>query len=91
MGVMTGKKSVFYSQVKQLSVLMTVPIILLVGPLVGFFIGSWIDRKTQHYPWFTIIFVFLGFFAAGREMIRLLRLIQKDGSTGQGKEKNDFK
>ncbi len=91
MGGSTGNKNAFYSQVKDLGVLTTIPIILLAGPLVGFFIGSWIDRKTQLYPWFTIIFVFLGFFAAGREIFRLLQVIQKDEPTSQNKKQNGLK
>ena len=58
---MVEKKDAFYTQVKQLGIVTTIPIILLVGPAIGFFLGSWIDRKAQSYPWVTIVFVFLGF------------------------------
>ena len=75
---MAEKKDAFYSQVKQLGILTTIPIILLVGPAIGFFFGDWIDRKAHSYPWFTIIFVFLGFVASGREIVRLLKQILKD-------------
>ena len=75
---MTEKKNAVYSQVKQLGVLTTVPIILLAGPTIGFFLGSWIDRKANIYPWFTIIFVGLGFVGSAREVIRLLKEISKD-------------
>ena len=75
---MTEKKNAIYSQVKQLGVLTTVPIILLVGPAIGFFLGSWIDRKTNIYPWFTIIFVGLGFAGSAREVFRLLKEISKE-------------
>ncbi len=75
---MTEKKSDFSSQVRQLGVLTTVPIILLVGPVVGYFFGSWIDRKAHIFPWVTIIFTALGFIASAREIIRLLKQILKD-------------
>ena len=78
MGDTSGNKNVFYSQVKQLGILTTIPIILAVGPAIGFFVGSWIDRKFQCYPWVTIIFVFLGFVASGREIFCLLKQILKD-------------
>ena len=78
MGFMAEKKGAFYSQIKQLGILTTIPIILLVGPVIGFFLGSWIDRKAHSYPWVTIIFVFLGFVASGREITRLLRQILRD-------------
>ena len=75
---MAEKKDAFYSQVKQLGIITTIPIILLVGPAIGFFLGAWIDRKAHGYPWFTIVFVFLGFVASGREIVRLLKQILKD-------------
>lgn len=75
---MAEKKNAFYTQVKQLGVLTTIPIILLVGPAIGFFLGSWIDRKFLIYPWVTTIFVFLGFVASGREIVRLLKQILKE-------------
>ena len=75
---MAGKKDEYYSQVRQLGVLTTIPIILLMGPLVGFWIGGWFDRKFHIYPWVTIIFVVLGFVASAREIIRLLKQISKE-------------
>ncbi len=70
---MPGKKDASWKQIKQLGVLTTIPIILLVGPVVGFFAGDWLDRKSHLYPWFTIILVTLGFVASGREVVRLLK------------------
>jgi ATP synthase protein I len=75
---MAGNKNALTTQVKQLGALTTIPLVLLIGPTVGYFIGAWIDRKTHTYPWFTIIFVALGFIASGREVIRLLRQVLKD-------------
>ena len=70
---MTGKKSVLYSQVKQIGTFTAIPIILLIGPLLGYFAGAWVDHKFRFYPWFTMIGLFAGFAAAGREIFRLLR------------------
>lgn len=75
---MTGDKNAHYSQVKQLGVLTTIPIVLLAGPAVGFVLGGWIDRKFRVYPWFTIALIALGFVASGREVFRLLKEISKD-------------
>lgn len=74
---MPQKNDEFYSQVKQLGLVTTIPIILLVGPIVGFFFGGWIDRKVNSYPWVTIIFVLLGFAASGKEVVRLLKIVSK--------------
>ena len=74
---MAAKKYV-YSQVKQIGVLTAVPIILFAGPIAGYFIGDWIDRKFQFYPWGTILFLIFGFVASGREIFRLLKQILKE-------------
>ena len=75
---MAEKKDAFYTQVKQLGVLTTIPIILLVGPFIGFFIGGWIDKSFKVYPWLTIVFTGLGFAASGREVVRMLKQILKE-------------
>ena len=75
---MSGEKFPDYLQIKQLAVLTTIPIILLVGPVVGYFAGAWLDRKFQIYPWLTVVFVTLGFLASGREVVRLLKIVSKE-------------
>ncbi len=77
-GFMPGKKSADWKEFRQLGVMTTIPIILLIGPAVGFFLGGWIDRKSHTYPWFTIILIALGFVASGREVMRLVRETAKD-------------
>ena len=72
---MEKNKSDFYSQLKQVGALTAIPVILFVGPLLGWFAGDWLDRQFRFYPWFTIIGVFVGFGAAIREILRLIRPI----------------
>ena len=71
------ERAPFYSQVKQLGIVTTIPVVLLVGPAVGFLAGSWLDKKFQIYPWLTIVFILLGFMASGREVARLLKTVLK--------------
>ena len=78
MGNTNPKKSALYSQVQQIGALTAIPILLVVAPLLGYFSGDWIDRKFRVYPWFTILLVFLGFAAAGREIFRLVKQILKE-------------
>ena len=78
MGDKAGGKSALPSQLKQIGALTAIPVILLMGPLLGYFAGDWIDRKFQVFPWFTIIFLFLGFVASGREIFRLLKRVLKE-------------
>ena len=80
---MTGKKSAFYLQIKQLGVLTTIPVILLVGPLLGYFAGDWADRMFRFFPLFTMLGLLMGFVASGREIFRLLRrYLEEDKKQG---------
>ncbi len=78
---MAKKKDAYLRQLKQIGGLTAVPIILLVGPVVGYFIGDWLDRKFQIFPWCTVIFLILGFVAAGREVSRMLKEILREDKT----------
>jgi len=50
-----------------------IPILLAVGPIIGLFIGQWLDKQFNSSPWLTALFVVLGFVAVVREMIQLLK------------------
>lgn len=65
-------------QLKQIGALTAIPVILLIGPVAGYFAGDWIDRKFQLHPWCTVLFLILGFVASGREIFRLLNQILKE-------------
>ena len=80
---MAENKDAFYSQVKQVGALTAVPIILVVGPIVGYFIGNWIDHRYNFYPWGTVVFLILGFVASGREIFRLTKQILKEDSNNK--------
>ena len=75
---MAENKDAYFSQLKQIGALTAVPIILLAGPAVGYFLGGWIDRQFQFYPWCTVLLSVLGFAASGREVMRLLRQILRE-------------
>jgi F0F1-type ATP synthase assembly protein I len=53
--------------------LLAIPTLLIVSPLVGFFIGSWLDRRFNTSPWITVVGLILGFVAAGRETYLIYR------------------
>ena len=58
--------------------LLAIPTLLIVSPLVGFFLGSWVDRRLKTSPWLTIIGLILGFVAAGRETYLIYRRYQAE-------------
>lgn len=65
----TGKRSA--------GMLLAIPSLLVAGPLVGFLIGRWLDRRFATEPKLTILGVILGFVAAGRETFVILRRVQE--------------
>ena len=62
-----------YGGLRSAGLLLTIPGLLIVAPLVGFFIGSWADRKLHTSPWLLILGLVLGFVTAGRETYRIYR------------------
>jgi F0F1-type ATP synthase assembly protein I len=58
--------------------LLTIPTLLVVSPLVGFFLGRLVERWLPIAPWGTFVGLILGFVAAGRETYRILRRVQAD-------------
>lgn len=72
--------------VRQLALLTTIPAILVVSPLVGFFIGQWLDKKAETDPLFSIIGLILGFVAAG---IEIKNLVLKGADSDKENEKQD--
>ena len=58
--------------------MLAIPTLLIVSPLVGFFLGSWVDRRLKTSPWLTITGLILGFVAAGRETYLIYRRYQAE-------------
>ena len=63
---------------RQLGIAVTIPMVLLAGPLVGWFIGSWLDKKFGTHPWLVIIVSIMGFIAGVRQTIHMIRDISHD-------------
>lgn len=50
-----------------------IPLMIGVGPLVGYIIGDWLDGKLGTAPWLMIVFIALGFGAAIKETIKIIK------------------
>ena len=61
-----------YRYVHQVGLYTAIPVILVAGPAVGFFIGVYIDRKLGTAPWFMLFFVVIGFVASVRQTIEFI-------------------
>lgn len=53
--------------------LLAIPTLLIVAPLVGFWVGDWLDRRFRTGPWLGLAGLVVGFAAAGRETYQIYR------------------
>jgi F0F1-type ATP synthase assembly protein I len=56
---------------------LTLLTLLVAGPVVGFFIGDWLDR-TLGTSWLTWVCLLIGFAAAGRQIYLIASRIQRE-------------
>lgn len=78
---MTSSGKDIYCKLKQIGYVTMIPTVLAAGPMLGFFIGNFIDSKFKTAPWFLVIFVLLGFGASIKETIRLIQRAKKEGDS----------
>jgi len=57
----------------QVGVFMTIPFVLALPPIVGWFIGKWIDEKLGTDPYVMYFLLILGLIAGFREMLRIVK------------------
>jgi len=67
-----------YEGLRTAGLLLAIPTLLIVSPLVGFFLGNLVDRRLHTAPWLGILGLVLGFAAAGRETYRIYRRTQAE-------------
>lgn len=67
-----------YEALRSAGLLLAIPTLLIVSPLVGFFIGVGVDRWLKTKPVFSVIGMVLGFAAAGRETWLIIRRVQEE-------------
>jgi len=68
----------FFSKARQVAELTMIPFYLVGGPLVGFWIGGWIDQRFATTPHFKTIFVILGAISGMRESWRAVSQMSKE-------------
>ena len=70
---MNKKRNDKYSIYRQISILTTIPILLAVGPILGYYIGDFLDKKLGTAPYLMVVFIFFGFVAAGKGVYDLIK------------------
>ena len=61
----------------RLGILLTVPIVLVGGPLIGVAVGRVVDRRSHTAPWALVICATLGGIGSAIEVYRILRWIAR--------------
>jgi len=59
---------------RQVSLLTAIPALLVIGPLIGLWLGRYLDQRFGTEPYLLVVFVVLGFVASGRETWKLIKL-----------------
>ena len=72
-----------YKGFRQAGLLSTIPVLLVVSPMVGFFMGRFLDGKFNTDPILTVIGLILGFIAGGRQIARVIKLANRDEDQGK--------
>ena len=67
-----------YSSIREAGLLSTIPFLLAGGPVIGFFVGSFLDKRLGASPYLTIVFVVLGFVAGIREVYKVISLAMRE-------------
>ncbi|MBI3872722.1 MAG: AtpZ/AtpI family protein [candidate division Zixibacteria bacterium] len=65
-------------RLRPVGILTAIPFVLMVGPLVGYFVGHWLDRRWGTEPYLMVLFIALGFAASGREVWGLIKRASRD-------------
>jgi len=65
---------------RQIGAYITIPFVLAVPPILGWFIGDWLDSKLGTRPYLMYLFLVLGFVAGFRELYRIIKKFGNDGT-----------
>ncbi len=71
------KKAEFYKLAKIWGLISFIPVVLAAGPIAGYFLGEYLERKFGFAPYISMSLVAIGFIAGAREVVRILKLIKK--------------
>lgn len=81
MQAVMGKKSEDkYAMLRQAGPVTVIPFLLLVSPVLGYFIGRFLDKRfNTSFLW--IVFIVLGFVAGAREVYRIIVRVSKENQS----------
>ncbi len=71
------KKTEVYKWAKVWGLLSFIPLVLAAAPVAGYFLGEYLESKIGFAPYISIFFVVMGFVAGAREVVKIIKLIDK--------------
>lgn len=84
------KKAEFYRLAKVWGLISFIPFILAAGPLAGYFLGDYLEKKIGFAPYLTLLCMALGFASSAMEIAKILKIIHKtDEKSGRPGKHND--
>ncbi len=66
------------SNLRQVGLLGTIPLLIGVAPLIGYFAGNWLDGKLGTSPILMIVFIGLGLAAAIKETVKIIKQASRE-------------
>jgi F0F1-type ATP synthase assembly protein I len=67
-----------YLAMRRAGLLSTVPFLLAASPIIGFYMGRFLDVKFGTDPTFSIIFLILGFVAGAVQVAKIIKLANRE-------------
>lgn len=66
------------NKLRLIGLCVTIPFVLSVPPVIGWALGSWLDKVFATEPYFMYGLIILGFASGIREFIRLIKEVNKE-------------
>jgi len=89
MTIESRKKADFYRLTKIWGLLSFIPVVLAAGPLAGYFLGDYLEKKIGFAPYLSLLCMASGFYTSIMEIVKILKLVQKTDTKSGGPEGPD--
>jgi F0F1-type ATP synthase assembly protein I len=73
----TYEKTEFYRLARIWGLVSFIPVVMAAGPIAGYFLGDYLEKKFGFAPYISMSLVAIGFISGAREVVRILRFINK--------------
>lgn len=70
---MKGDEDINRRRIRLIGIFATIPFVLAVPPVIGWYIGSWLDKGLGTDPYMMYSLLILGFIAGVREFYRIIK------------------